>query len=372
MPELIGKDQFIGLDAIAHLGTGGEPPVLRSHVGAAAEFLFDKGSGMPGRDRMAEIADRAKLGLARHLNARREDIAFLNHAAEGIFVASTGIDWRPGDNIVTAGAEYPTVVHGWRVLAERGVEVRTFGAAIVPTLDELRAAVDRRTRVIAASHVSYLTGMRYDLAALREIADTVGARVVIDASHSLGVVPVDGALCDVVVSCCYKYLLGTHGIGVFYLNSQRWPDLVPPAIGWHSIEHQDDWRSQRSGYSLKTTAERFEIGNPSYISAYILDNALSTMAPLAIADIERHVLALGGSLRDGLARLGLNVLTPANSRDRAGNVAFATDRSEALEAALRKAGVITWSGGERLRLSVHAFNDDADVARAVSELEKLA
>jgi cysteine desulfurase/selenocysteine lyase len=96
------------------------------------------------------------------------------------------------------------------------------------------------------------------------------------------------------------------------------------------------------------------------------------MAPLAIEDIERHVLALGGMLRDGLAKLRLDVLTPATERERAGNVAFATDRSEPLEAALCKAGVITWSGGGRLRLSVHAFNDDADVGRAVSELEKLA
>jgi hypothetical protein len=71
----------------------------------------------------------------------------------------------------------------------------------------------------------------------------------------------------------YVHLLGTHGIGVFYVNSRRWPDLRPPAIGWHSIERQDDWRSQRTGCILKTSAERFEIGNPSYISAYILDNA---------------------------------------------------------------------------------------------------
>jgi selenocysteine lyase/cysteine desulfurase len=368
---MIGKDQFIGLEHVAHLGTGGEPPVLRSHVGAASQFLFDKGAGMPGRDRMAAIADRAKGALAGRLNCRPEDIAFLNHSAEGIYVAAAGIDWRPGDNVVTAGAEYPSVVHGWRVLAEKGVEVRTFGKEIVPTVAELRQAVDRRTRVIAASHVSYLTGMRYDLATLREIADGVGARLVIDASHGLGVVPVDAALCDVVMSCCYKFMLGTHGIGVFCLNGRRWPDLRPPGIGWHSIEHQENWRNQTEGCTLKQTAERFEIGNPSYISAYILDNALTVTAPLAITDIEKHVLALGGELRHGLARLGLPVLTPEAPRERAGNIAFATDRSEALETALRGAGVIAWSGGGRLRLSVHAFNDDADVARALDRLRAL-
>ena len=66
------------------------------------------------------------------------------------------------------------------------------GREPVVTPEEIAAAVDRRTRAIAVSHVGYLTGARHDLGRLRVLADRVGARLVVDASHALGVVPVDG------------------------------------------------------------------------------------------------------------------------------------------------------------------------------------
>ena len=68
------------------------------------------------------------------------------------------------------------------------------------------------------SHVSYLTGQRVDLARCAEIARGVGAWLAVDATHGLGVAPVPGELCDFVVSSCYKWLLATHGVGIFAYN----------------------------------------------------------------------------------------------------------------------------------------------------------
>jgi selenocysteine lyase/cysteine desulfurase len=132
------------------------------------------------------------------------------------------------------------MLHVWRALGGRDVEVRQVGSNPPPSFDEVTAAIDGRTRVIGVSHVSYLTGARHDLAALRAAADAIGARLFVDASHSLGVVPVPASLCDIVVSCAYKWLLGIHGVGVFYVNVERWPDLAPPWVGWHSIVPQED------------------------------------------------------------------------------------------------------------------------------------
>jgi selenocysteine lyase/cysteine desulfurase len=83
------------------------------------------------------------------------------------------------------------------------------------------------------------------------------------------------------------------------------------------------------------------------------------------------VLALGGELRQGLVKLGLPVLTPEAAEFRAGNIVFATDRSEELEERLRAAGVVTWSGDGRLRISVHGYNDEGDVARVLDTLARL-
>jgi selenocysteine lyase/cysteine desulfurase len=371
MPGLIPKTAFIGIDHVAHLATGGEAPVLRAHLEAATRFLLDKGDGMPGRERFFTTADRVRSALATRVGGRPEDVAFLGSASEGLHVASEGVDWRPGDNVVVGQSEFPSVLLAWQRLRPRGVEVRAVGREAVVAPDEIAAAVDRRTRVIAVSHVGYLTGARHDLRRLRGLADPVGARLVVDASHALGVVPVDGTLCDVVVACCYKWLLAVHGVGVFYVNSRRWPDLAAPWVGWHSTHREDDWR-RRTEYRLREDGSRFEAGNPPFLPVYVLDSALRALDALDPRAVEAHVLALGGTLRAGLVKLGLAVLTPEAPEERAGNIVFATDRWADVERALREAGVLVWAGDGRVRLSVHAYNDEADVARALAVLGDLA
>jgi cysteine desulfurase / selenocysteine lyase len=104
---------------------------------------------------------------------------------------------------------------------------------------------------------------------------------------------------------------------------------------------------------------------------YLLEEALRALDGLDPARVEAHVLALGGKLRAGLQKLGLPVLTPEAPEDRAGNIVFASDRAAEVEAALRAAGVLVWAGDGRVRLSVHAYNDEADVERALGALATL-
>lgn len=369
MATPLDRSAFIGISDVAHLAAGGESPFLHSHLAAISRFMYDKSAGMPGRNRMFTTLGQVKQRLGALLNADPSDIGLLANASEGLFVAAQGIDWQPGDNAVVALSEYPSVLHAWRAIP--GLEVRAVGCELVVAIDEIRAAVDQRTRLIAASHVSYLTGARLDLGALRDIADRVGARLVVDASHALGVVAVDGSCCDVVVSCAYKWMLGTHGIGVFYVNGRRWPDLRSPWIGWHSIEPEPHWR-RRGSVTIKASIERFEIGNPSFISAYILENGLATLMQTGIPRIEQHVLELGGILRSVLVKLGFSVTTPEAPNQRAGNICIASDRAEWLEEQMRSCGVLTWGGDGRLRLSVHGYNDALDVDRALAALNSAA
>jgi selenocysteine lyase/cysteine desulfurase len=370
MAPLIAKSEFIGIEQVAHLAAGGEAPVLASHLGAAGRFLFDKGVGMPGRERMYDVVSDVRAGLGRLLGVAGDDVALLLNAGAGLHAVASGIDWRPGDNVVMARSEFPSLIHVWQALPGAPVEVRQVGDGIVPTLADYAAAIDSRTRAIAVSHVSYLTGARQDLAALRALADRHGARLVVDASHALGVVPVAGELCDVVVSCAYKWLLATHGVGVFYVNSQRWPELAPSAVGWHSVVEEPEW-SRRAGYRLKAGGERFEPGNHAFISAYILNGALERLLALSPAQVEAHAIGLGAMLLDGLTRLGLDVTTPGEPGARAGNICFATGKSEELEAALRRRGVLVWGGDGRIRLSCHVYNDENDIARALDALAAL-
>jgi selenocysteine lyase/cysteine desulfurase len=320
---------------------------------------------------MFEVVASVRARLGRLLGGvAPRDIALMLNAGAGLHAAASGIGWQPGDNVVMARSEFPSLIHVWQALPGASIEVRQAGDGIVPTIADYEAAVDSRTRAIAVSHVSYLTGARQDLTALRALADRHGARLIVDASHALGVVPVPGGLCDVVVSCCYKWLLATHGIGVFYVNSDRWPELAPASVGWHSIVEEPDWR-RRADYRLKPDGRRFEQGNVAFLSAYVLDGALERLLRLPPAEIEAHAAGLGTTLIDGLARLGLEVTTPTAPSARAGNICFATPRSEELEAALRARGVVVWGGDGRIRISAHVYNDENDVAHALAALADL-
>jgi cysteine desulfurase/selenocysteine lyase len=367
MSSPISKNEFLGIENVAHLAAGGETPTLLRNVAAVDRFYRDKGIGMPGRDRMFATVATAKGRLASLMGVTPDEVGLLWNATAGLHVLAAGIGVRPGENIVVGAAEFISLLTVWH---RSGAELRRVGSDSHATLAELAAAVDSQTRAILVSHVSYLTGARNDLAALREVADKHGARLIVDASHSLGVVRVDGLLCDAIVACCYKWMFGTHGVGVFYVNAKRWPDLEPTAIGWNSLTSEDDWR-QQTAFGLKPGMAKFEGGNLSFLSIYYLESGLARLEIEGVDVIERHVLDLGGELLSGLARLNVDVLTPENPNERAGNISFASDRCEALEAHLRADGIVTWGDDRRLRLSVHGYNDIADVERALNALRRI-
>jgi hypothetical protein len=239
MTPLIPKSDFVGLERIAHLCTGGEAPWLRSHDQAAARMGALKSAGMAGRQQLFAVYERAKSRAARMLGVEPARVAFLAHSSEGLNQAVKSVAWRPGDNVVFADLEYPSLIYPAAVLEELGVEprvVRTRGHYL--SLDELAKRVDGRTRLILVSQVSYLTGQRVDLARCAEIARGAGAWLAVDATHALGVAPVPGGLCDFVVSSCYKWLLATHGVGIFAYDSSRVGDIEPATMGWHSVLHR--------------------------------------------------------------------------------------------------------------------------------------
>jgi cysteine desulfurase/selenocysteine lyase len=367
---LIDPGEFVGIDGVAHLCAGGEAPMLRGHLDALARFAADKGGGMAGRERLFETYRSAKQRLSWLVNRPAGDIALLAHASEGVNLVAQSIDWQSGDNVVVADVEFPSLVYPWTRVVPRGVDIR-----VVPSrswyvaLDDVRARVDDRTRVLAISQVSYLTGQRLSLPALADVAWQAGARLLVDATHALGAVPVDANYCDFLVSSCYKWLLAAHGTGVFVWNRSRIPTLEPATVGWHSVDHREG-RENPTEVVLRPDADRFEIGNPAFPSVYILNNALDRLSSVSARSSEQHVLALSARVGEGLAQRGIRVMTPAAAPERAGNVCFEWPAAESLVQALAERRVHVWGGEGRIRVSTHIYNAAEDVDRFFAALDE--
>ena len=370
---LIHRDKFVGLENISHLAAGGETPMLKSHRDAFEQFMVDKSQGEAARHQMEHSYDRVKNLAATLLDVNADDVTFLAHASEGVNVLRYALDWQAGDNVVVCDVEFPSDVLPWSTLAKEGVEVRVVKSRNWRIhVEDVAAQIDERTRLLAVSHVSYFTGQRQPVAELSKLVRASNALLLLDATHAAGVIPVDAKLADIVISSCYKWLLATHGCALFYCNPDRLPTLPVPFLGWNSISGTPLW-AEPIDFALKENADRFQPGNPSFVSLYILENALNHLLDVGINTIEEHVLELSGLLHAGLTEQGWNVLTPAEPEARAGNICFSAPNIDEIAQELHKQDIWIWGsygGSTRARISPHLYNDKNDISRLLDAMEK--
>jgi selenocysteine lyase/cysteine desulfurase len=371
---LIPRTEFIGLEGVTHLCAGGESPMLRSHRDVVARFFADKALGETSRELLEETYQRCKGKVSQLLGGNAEDYAFLSSSSEGVNLIAHALDWQRGDNVVICDVEFPSEVLPWTPLQSQGVEIRIVAHQEWSIqLEDIRAAIDARTRVVAVSHVSYFTGQRLSLATLSEIVRPTNALLLVDATHSAGVLPVEASYADILVSSCYKWLLGVHGVAIFYWNRERLPQLEPPFLGWNTGETLPDWQAPTS-VQLRADADRFVPGNPSFISVYVLENALDRILEVGVSNIARHVLSLSGKVWKGLNEDGWELMTPKEPDGRAGNVCFIAEDIGGITSGLAANGVRIWGGYGgvgRIRVSTHLYNSDEDVERFFTVLRSI-
>ncbi len=169
----------------------------------------------PDNDRRLEtVRDR----VAALIKAHRDEIAFVNSTTHGIGLIAEGFPWREGDSVVTAADEYPSNLFPWMNLADRGVGVRQVASRDGRIrIEDLDAAIDGSTRLLAISHVEFATGFRNDLDALGRALPRPGDRAV--RRRDPGPRPATGSTSrrtpiDFLAADGHKWLLGPRGCGV--------------------------------------------------------------------------------------------------------------------------------------------------------------
>lgn len=369
---LVAKDRFFGGDERAYLLTAGEGLVPSGVLDATRNYYTNKVRASDGRQRheTVERACREKLaGLM--VGASGGDIALLGSTSEGVNAIYALIDWQAGDNIVLPvnALEFPSTVLP-AVRRERfGVETRAVGHhdwVISP--EDIAAAIDDRTRLVFLSHVSYRTGHRFNLNAVSDAIRRANPNTIfaVDATQSLGVVPVQADACDFLVVTSCKWLLAPHGIGVFYWNRDRRPEIEPAGIGWYSVV--DDLQFP---YELKPTAARFELGGPNLVAIYGMEPGLDILLQTGVERIEQHVLRLGSRLLNGLLELSLEIITPIDPTLRAGIISWLDENPRSTAAALSARGIEVTGSSGRIRAGIHLYNDDSDIDRLLDAMREI-
>jgi selenocysteine lyase/cysteine desulfurase len=180
------RSQFPVLDERAYLNSGTCGPLPRRALHAVADVLGR--AAVEGRTRsymetMISFRGRQRAAYAERLGADPADVALTTCTSEGVVRVLAGLSLGPGDEVLTAPDEHPGLLGPLSSLrARRGVSIRT-----VP-FSELADAVGRRTRLVACSHVNWVTGaVRPD--GLAELGPNVP--VLLDGAQGVGAVPID-------------------------------------------------------------------------------------------------------------------------------------------------------------------------------------
>jgi len=367
---LLTKKLFIGIEDCAWFYSGAETPALRGSLEAMTDYMNRRSVGPGGRENNAAIEASCKSNIALLLGGKAENIGLLSNSSEIISMIAGSISFRPGDNVVVNRLEFPAGVLPWLVLRDKGVEVRFVEHTnwqVTP--EDIMEKVDHRTRLVIASHVSYLSGARLDYRELYKQLKQTDTLLLLDATQSLGAVPVDMNETDFLVCSSYKWLLGIHGLGILGVNPARVADFMPRSVGWRSVIDMFS-PIRHSSYEFHHDAKRFETGYPSYPTIYALNYSTRLLLDTGIARIENHILQLGDELIGKLDAQGFTIITPRERQRRAGNVCVASDRGEEVSEYLQKLGIYLWGGDGRFRASIHSFNDSADVDRLMNGLSE--
>jgi cysteine desulfurase/selenocysteine lyase len=333
-------------------------------------------------DRLAGARDT----LARFVNARDSaEIIFVRGTTEGInLVANTfgAANLETGDEIVLTIAEHSSNLLPWtRAARHAGAKVRVVDVDDEgrPRLDQFKAMLSTRTRIVALTHVSNVLGYVNPVEEMCALARGVGARVVIDGAQGAPHVKVNvqDLDCDFYVFSGHK-MLGPMGTGVVW-GRRAWLDAMPPYHVGSNMAHGVDFeRADFEHGALKFQAGTPDVAGPVGLAAAV--KFFETAGSL----VQHHDVEL---VRYGLARLteirGLKIIGPRGSDHRVPVFTFVLDGHTpvAVARALDARGVAVRAGDlaalpllrrfgatEALRASAYVYNTRDDIDRLADAL----
>jgi cysteine desulfurase/selenocysteine lyase len=332
-------------------------------------------NGVVSEGRWLKRVEETRQRFGQLLNADPLDIAFVKNTSEGIDFVAEGFPWRPGDNVVTSIDEYPSNVYPWLNLQSRGVEVR-----YVPSrgprvdLDDLRAAMDARTRLVSLSSVEYASGFRNDLDAVGALCRERGAYFFVDAIQGLGVLSLDveRTPIDFLSADGHKWLLGPEGAGVFFVRRDLVELLRLVSVGWNSVVGA--WDFSTIDFTLKPHAGRWENGTLNVGGVVALGASLGLLLEIGIDAVERRVLELTDHLCERALGAGIEVFSSRMLGDRSGIVSLVVPGADVKELVrrCRGAGIVVNQRAGRLRVSPHCYNTHEEIDRLVELLTRPA
>lgn len=311
--------------------------------------------------------------IAPLLGAAAGEVVMLPNVSIAQSAVLSALDFGRGrDTIVTTALDFPSVRYVYEGLGAR------LGARIVSVPSEdgigidterLVRAIDQRTRLVAVSHVLFRSACILEVDAIVQRAREVGALVMLDAFHSVGVMPVDvkriGA--DFLTGGVLKWLCGGPGGCFLYVAPDVRDHMTPAMTGWQA--HARPFAFE-PGMEYATGAARWLNGTPCIPALYAATEGPRIVRQAGIDAIRAKSVRQTRRLIELAEARGYPVTAPRDDDRRGGTVAF--DVPHALEVSRFLSSrqiLVDYRPGAGIRIGPHFYTSDSELDDAVAAVD---
>ncbi|MGH3287334.1 MAG: aminotransferase class V-fold PLP-dependent enzyme, partial [Streptosporangiaceae bacterium] len=286
------------------------------HNGAA-----HRGTHLLGEE-ATDVYEGARAKVAAFIGADVGEVVFTKNATEAINLVAYTMQASPGDEILITEMEHHANLVPWQKLCQRtGATLRWL--SVTPDgrldLDHLDQMITGRTKLVAVTHQSNVTGTIPPVAEIARAAHDKGALVLADAAQSVPHQPVDVAALGVdFLAFSGHKMLGPYGIGVLFGRADLLEAMPPFLTGGSMIEVV-----RMEGSTFLPPPQRFEPGVPAVAEAAGLGAAIDYLTTLGMDNVAAHEESLTAHALDALREInGVRILGPDTTKDRGGAVSF--------------------------------------------------
>jgi selenocysteine lyase/cysteine desulfurase len=333
----------------------------------------------PGHDGALWWSVKEKLARLLGPSCRKEDLALIGCATEGVNIIINGLPLKKGDEVITSGHEHVALNTALLNRAQRdGIVIKAFEPDFVRAqgnVERIAALVNSRTRLIFMSHVTCTTGQRFPEKDIAKLARDKGLWFALDGAQAPVCVLFDivetGA--DFYTCSTHKWIMGPKRTGFLYVRQGMLETLRPTAPG---AAHFDVAKNE---ITLQPDGQRYEYGTQNDALFFALGTALDFVNTIGAGRIWAHNHALAERFYRELQQIpDVEIASPQEEACRTAMISFRmkTHTLQQIMEHMAKAKIrvrpVSEGGANCVRVSFHICNHEGEVTKILDALGKLS
>jgi selenocysteine lyase/cysteine desulfurase len=351
------------MDKLTYLNTAAAGLLSPESLQASNEFLNALTTNASARSEHWRFVEFPKMRetLASFMDAPVSNVAFIPNFTFGLTCIVHSL--RGDEKVLLYKNDFPSVIEPFRINNFDITWLEDEDGFLISVEKTKQVLLERKIDIFVFSHVQYATGFKADIYELAAFCRLNNIIFIVDATQSLGGVELSASKlnADAVIGSNYKWMNAGFGTGVMYISDKFLSKYTPKVAGFGSYT----MTPEKMYY--EPSARSFEPGHLNIPVMFILDAAMKEKMQKGVKAIEQHNRELTQTLLDGMMKYPVKLIGDAGVEDRSSIVIIKDENG--LGAHMQENNVVVTHRGGNLRMSMHFYNTEADIASFIGCLD---